>query len=200
MKTLAIDTTSQYLTVSLDADGARYSVLLETAKTGHSRLLMPSVDKLLGEAGIKAAELDFVAVTVGPGSFTGIRIGVATATALAYASGAKRVAVNSFELIAYNRAIVTAAVDAGHGNLYIAHCENGSVISTDFVQAEELDKMKSAGLPKIEFVPTVARDLALSCVAEAKIKQNCFVEVFEPLYLRKSQAERGAQACAEASK
>lgn len=195
MNTLAIDTTSRNLNLCLLSGEARYSILLETGKGGHSKLLMTSVDKLLSEAQLKPNEIDTVAAVIGPGSFTGIRIGVAAATALAFANGAKRISVTSFEIIAYNRSKITAAIDAGHGNLYIAECENGKVLSTDFLQSDEVEKLKAEGR---QFVsePISALDLTMSCVVENKIKNSDYVNVFQPFYLRKPQAER-AKECAD---
>lgn len=83
---------------------------------------------------------------MGPGSFTGIRIGVSAMTALAFATGAKRIAITAFELIAYNRRDCIAGVDAGHGNLYLAECKNGKVVKQSFVengQSDCLDAEKS---------------------------------------------------------
>ncbi|MEQ8586754.1 MAG: tRNA (adenosine(37)-N6)-threonylcarbamoyltransferase complex dimerization subunit type 1 TsaB [Thalassobaculaceae bacterium] len=68
---------------------------------GHAEALMPLVDRVLAEAGCDAADLAAIAATVGPGSFTGLRIGLAAARGLALAVGARTVPVTSLEAIAH---------------------------------------------------------------------------------------------------
>lgn len=186
MNCLAVDTTNMRLTVVLLKGEERFCRELEVGKSGHSSLLMPTVDEVLKEAELDACNLDAIACVVGPGSFTGIRIGVAAMTAIAYATGAKRIAVTSFELIAYNRRNVVAAVDAGHGNVYAARCENGEVISTEFISAEVGGKCVAGA----EYSPICSYSEALIGVVAAKLKKEEFCDVLAPFYMRKSQAER----------
>ncbi len=186
MKILAIDTTSTTFTAVL-IDGDKSLVKsFEVGKSGHSSLILPTISALLEEGGVKPAELDGVAVVVGPGSFTGIRIGVSAMTAIAYGTGAKRISVNSFELLAYSRENATCAVDAGHGHHYVCKVENGKIISTEFV--EEKDK---STLPK-DLVTTTSCSASevLEKIVRNKWESGKFVSVFEPFYMRKSQAER----------
>lgn len=185
MNVLAVDTTSEKLIAALSYKGRRFTSVVDTGKSGHSKNLLPVIDALIREAGADIGETDAVAAVVGPGSFTGIRIGVSALTAISYATGAKRIAVTSFELIAYNRAKITARVDAGHGNLYIAECENGRVISTDFIAARDAENAA-------EFVDNSLEppELTLCRIAEDKAKGGEFTSVLEPYYMRSSQAER----------
>jgi tRNA threonylcarbamoyladenosine biosynthesis protein TsaB len=67
---------------------------------GQAEILMPMVDAVMREAGVPPAELDFVAVTLGPGSFTGIRVGLAAARGIALATEARLLGVTSFEAVA----------------------------------------------------------------------------------------------------
>lgn len=186
MKTLAINTTDYNLVVVLNDNDKLFSRVIDTGKTGHSALLMPNIDSVLKEAGLTADNIDAYAVVLGPGSFTGIRIGVSAMTAMSFAVGAKRVGVNAFELLAYNRGHCVAGIDAGHGNTYIAECEGGEVISTDFAGADD-----SAKVAKVDvWSQDIAPEIVLNAVVSKKIKAGEFVRVFEPVYLRKSQAER----------
>ena len=187
MKAILIDTTTQDLLVVLVDGEKSYSSLKSVGKSGHSTMLMPVVDELLNAYGVKIDDIDTVGVVVGPGSFTGIRIGVATATALAFSTNSKRISVTSFELLAYSRQTATVAVDAGHGNLYVADCEHGEVISTRFIDGEEA---KSVDRSAFFFTPAVEPAVALERVARKKAENDEFVAVFEPYYMRKSQAER----------
>ncbi len=185
MNCLAVDTTDSRLTAVLIKDGDAFCREIEVGKSGHSRLLMPVVDELFKESGLNVGDLDAVAAVVGPGSFTGIRIGVSAMTALAFATDAKRISVTSFELIAYNRENATALVDAGHSNAYLAECRDGKVVSARFVEAEErLDLTGAVSEPACE------RCRALECVVRQKLAREEFCEVLAPYYMRKSQAER----------
>ena len=187
MKAILIDTTSSKLTIVF-ADGEHvFSSVQEVGKSGHSTVLMPTIDAVLKNGKASIDDVDTVGVVVGPGSFTGIRIGVATATALAFSLNAQRIAVTSFELLAYSRQKADVAVDAGHGNLYVAHVEDGKVVSTDFVDG---DVAKTVDRSSFEFETAVGIEDALVNVAAKKAQNGEFVSVFEPYYMRKSQAER----------
>ena len=185
MNILAIDTTSTGLSIALVKNGEIFSYTKEIGKSGHSATLMPSVKEMLDTHNVSV--LDAIGVVVGPGSFTGIRIGVSAMTALAFATGAKRIAITAFELIAYNRQSVLAGVDAGHGNLYLAECVDGKVTKQSFVEKGQLS---ASDAEKIEFSPLADVDKTLAEVAAIKAKNGDFVSVFEPFYMRKSQAER----------
>ena len=187
MNILAIDTTSTGLSIALVKNGEIFSYTKEIGKSGHSATLMPSVKDMLDTHDVAVDDLDAIGVVVGPGSFTGIRIGVSAMTALAFATGAKRIAITAFELISYNRQCVLAGVDAGHGNLYLAECVDGKVAKQSFVEKGQLSASDAA---KIEFSSLASVDKTLAEVAAIKAKNGEFVSVFEPFYMRKSQAER----------
>ncbi len=185
MNCLAINTTNSTLSVALIKGDDTFSRAIELGKSGHSGALMLVVDKLLSEHSVDVNALDAIAVVVGPGSFTGIRIGVSAMTAIAFATGAKRIAITSFDLLAYNRGSVTCGVDAGHGNVYIAKCKEGEVLSTAFVEAKDAKSLKD-----VEYLPLDTYHDTLGKVARKKLEKGEFVSVFEPFYMRKSQAER----------
>lgn len=187
MKAILIDTTSSKLCVALVNGKSVFSSLTEVGKSGHSTVLMPVIDKLLKDNNVRIDDVDTIGVVVGPGSFTGIRIGVSTATALAFSLNAKRIAVTTFELLAYSRQKADVAVDAGHGNLYVAHVEDGKVMSTDFIDG---DAAKTVDRSKFEFETAGDFVDTLVAVAKNKAQNEDFVSVFEPYYMRKSQAER----------
>ena len=87
----------------------------ERVETRHSQAeaLMPMVDAAMRKAGLPPAALDLVAATVGPGSFTGIRVGLAAARGIALATGAQLVGVSSFEAVAASLAQGLAQPDCG---------------------------------------------------------------------------------------
>lgn len=87
MKYLAIDTTCASLRVILGADGKTYEYCEEGKKA--SEILLAAIDGLLEKAGLILADIDVYAVVTGPGSFTGIRIGINTVKTFAAVTGKK---------------------------------------------------------------------------------------------------------------
>ncbi len=109
--------------------------------TGHGRMLVPVIDELVREAGIGRGEVGAVAVSVGPGSYTGLRIGVTAAKTLAWALGAKLVGVSSLEALAHDALAcapegtsrLVPGLDAYQGEVYAATFEldgKGAVVRT----------------------------------------------------------------------
>ncbi len=92
-------------------DARRFHVLAqrhEARTRGHAEVLAPMIAEVVAEAGIGFPDLDRIAVTTGPGTFTGVRIGVATARGMAVASGVPVVGVTTLEAVAAGAAKVTA--------------------------------------------------------------------------------------------
>jgi tRNA threonylcarbamoyladenosine biosynthesis protein TsaB len=99
MKVLAIDTTSERESVALADD----LVLLAETRVradGHSRQVLSAVEFVLRAAGIAAGEIEGYAVTLGPGSFTGVRVGLSTVQGLALASGQRCLGVSTLDVLA----------------------------------------------------------------------------------------------------
>lgn len=139
MRLLGIETAAFAGGVALVEDGrvvAEYT--LDAGKGGHSRWLVPAIQELLEAAGWSGDSLDALAVNRGPGSFTGIRIGVATAQGLAYGWDRPLWGVEGLEALAWQavgsasagagnagapqspRRVVLSLIDARHGNVYAA--------------------------------------------------------------------------------
>lgn len=124
MPILAIDTSTLVSSVAL-ATGEKVvaELTLHTRKT-HSERLMPHIGELLAMAEVGKQDITAVAVSIGPGSFTGLRIGLATAKALAYALGIPLVGVPTLAALAYgcpvSGTLLAPTMDAQKGNLYSA--------------------------------------------------------------------------------
>jgi tRNA threonylcarbamoyladenosine biosynthesis protein TsaB len=100
MNILALETTEAVASLAAFRD---YNLLLEMdldSKQRSAQSLAPGVRELLGRAGWQTADVNLVAVSIGPGSFTGVRVGVATAKVLAYAAGAEVLGVETLATIA----------------------------------------------------------------------------------------------------
>jgi len=130
MPILGIETATLVSSVALaTADTMLAEITLQTKKT-HSELLMPHIDKILAMAQVSKENIKAVAVSVGPGSFTGLRIGLATAKTLAYALKVPLIGVPTLAGLAYGcfvpGAILAPMLDAQKGNVYQAlfkwHC------------------------------------------------------------------------------
>jgi tRNA threonylcarbamoyladenosine biosynthesis protein TsaB len=98
---LGIDTATDVVGVAIGIDGAPVATQQLTGRRRHAEQLVPSIRSLCDESGVALDRLDAVAVGVGPGSFTGLRVGVTTAKVLAFALGLPVVGVSSLDLVAH---------------------------------------------------------------------------------------------------
>jgi tRNA threonylcarbamoyladenosine biosynthesis protein TsaB len=122
MKILAIDTSTDYLSVAV-RDGDRIVACYHRpSHRNHSRLLVPTIAGLVKKARLKLRDIDAFAVSVGPGSFTGLRIGVVTIKGLTYSTGKPAIAVPTMDVIARNakefNGIVCPVMDAKKNKVY----------------------------------------------------------------------------------
>ncbi|MBQ8524086.1 MAG: tRNA (adenosine(37)-N6)-threonylcarbamoyltransferase complex dimerization subunit type 1 TsaB [Clostridia bacterium] len=124
MWTLGFDTTASTVSAALLRDGELICHYSASSATTHSTTLLPAIEGLLNAAGIKARELGLICCSAGPGSFTGVRIGCATAKGLAAPFGTPCVGVSSLEAMAsvFGRikCIICPALNARRGNAYTA--------------------------------------------------------------------------------
>ena len=109
MKILVCDTSNSTCCAGVYEDGREVAYKLSLEKKTHSETFMPLVHEVMEQAGITHAELNAYAVTVGPGSFTGVRIGLAAVKAMALAAGKGCIPVSSTEALARSVDNVTAA-------------------------------------------------------------------------------------------
>ncbi|MFD1413319.1 tRNA (adenosine(37)-N6)-threonylcarbamoyltransferase complex dimerization subunit type 1 TsaB [Oceanobacillus jeddahense] len=101
MKILAMDTSNQVLSVALLDDKQIISEVTTNIAKNHSVRLMPAVEKLMKDVNVTPSELDRIVVAKGPGSYTGVRIGLATAKTMAWALNIPVIGVSSLETLAY---------------------------------------------------------------------------------------------------
>ncbi|MDY6826549.1 MAG: tRNA (adenosine(37)-N6)-threonylcarbamoyltransferase complex dimerization subunit type 1 TsaB [Bacillota bacterium] len=121
---LGLDTTTLSCSVALLQDDRLLAEMTTSIKKTHSERLMPMLDTLLKEAGLEREELQAVAAAAGPGSFTGLRIGVSTARALAQGLGIPAVPVCTLEALAEAAispgALICPLLDARRSQVYSA--------------------------------------------------------------------------------
>jgi len=120
---LVVEAATEHVEVmAVGADGIELALEAEEVGQGHTRRLTPLVARVLERAGLEAKALRWVAADLGPGSFTGVRVGLATAEALALAAGAARCGATSLASLALaapaRRALVVPLVPAGRREVY----------------------------------------------------------------------------------
>lgn len=213
---LSMDSSAVTASVALtDGDEIIKSEFVNSGLT-HSETLLPMITRVMD--GRKYSELDGIAITAGPGSFTGVRIGVATVKGLAFNDDIPCYSVSTLEAIAYNfvdkNAVVCAVMDARRMQFYNAlfRVQNGKVerlcddraISIEDLRNElkQYDKVIIAGdgaklcFQNIELENcTLADDdriyqNAVGVAKAAKNKNAISPKALMPVYLRQSQAER----------
>ena len=124
MRLLAVDTSTLTGAVALLEDDTLVAESRLNVALTHGERLLPAIDGILAAAGWSLAELDALAVAVGPGSFTGLRIGVSTVKGLAFATGKPTVPVSTLEALAWSLPLaahpVCPVLDARKGEVYTA--------------------------------------------------------------------------------
>jgi tRNA threonylcarbamoyladenosine biosynthesis protein TsaB len=136
---LALDTCVDACSVAVLAEGNARAWLSEPMSRGHQERLASMTAEALAEAGLEAAALDRIAVTVGPGSFTGLRVGLAFAKGLALALERPCVGVGTLEALAAGagEGFVAACLDARRGRVYLQAFEAGrALMAPDVLDAE----------------------------------------------------------------
>lgn len=187
-------------------------------KHTHSQTLLPMVESMLKSAEVKLCDVDVIAVTAGPGSFTGLRIGIASVKGMAMGAGKKCLPVSTLEAIAYNfvgiDGIVCCAMDARCGQVYNALfrsengvisrlCEDRAVKSADLYEelkqlqgrvilagdgAELLDNVTEHSFTLAPPALRYQRGLGVCLAAEGR--EPVEAAALMPSYLRLPQAER----------
>ncbi len=134
MKILAIETATSVTRVAL-LDGERVLAEVEDAERAHAAALLPAVERALDDAAQTLADVEGFAVSIGPGSFTGLRIGLATVKAFALGGVRPTAAVPSLAALAWPRraeaAALVACLDAQRGEVYAAGYRAGGPLGLE---------------------------------------------------------------------
>lgn len=154
LRILALESSAKAASCAITEDGKLLASYYQNNGLTHSRTLLPMAESLLESCGLKMSDIDLVAVAKGPGSFTGIRIGVAAAKGLMWGAEKSGVGVSTLEAMAWNCAcmegsVICAAMDARRNQIYnalfeikdgVPHrlCEDRAIAISEL--AEELKK------------------------------------------------------------
>lgn len=194
---LAIDTSSRHLTVLAVKGDKKVLRHIPDCAMKHSVILMDEIEKVLTEASLAPEECDFFCAVTGPGSFTGIRIGIATIKGFALGAGKPKLSVTSFDLIAYNvnSENFYTVIDAAHSHYYV--CGFGAdrkvTLEPSYMSEEEVSALKYP-LYGFEELPlkNYNRLNASVCLYNAVVlNTGKLSSEMTALYIRKSQAEEG---------
>ena len=208
MIALAIETATPACAVALEVDGEVTEAVLDRERR-HTEVLAPGVGRLLAAAGLAPGELERVVVDRGPGLYTGLRVGIATALGLALATGAALVEVTSLEVLAAAaaragaRGELVALVDARRGEVFAQRFSLEPLAALDAPRVLRPEALVSelgarpAGLGgdgaaryRALFAGAEVLDLAVPppSVALALARRREPVEAVVPLYLREADA------------
>ena len=216
MKILGIDTSSSSLSVAVMDDDLLKGEFTLNHKLTHSEQMMPLLDSLLSHLELKMSDIDLIGVSVGPGSFTGIRIGVAAANAMAMALDIPVVGISSLEAMAYTAGetayTIVSTFDAQRDRFYFnayrfEDSELKALEAEDVLEKKDLikklesyDKVLLLGdavfinevLPlNVKKAKRAVRYVRASSVCELAHRDYLLGKTgfAVPVYLRKSQAE-----------
>lgn len=221
MLVLAIDTATKIGSVALYDD--KIGVIGEInlyVKVNHSNVIMDAVDSLFKLSGLTIKDVDRIAVTIGPGSFTGIRIGTAIAKGLAYSLKKPIVGVNELDVLAHmgeNREdIIVPLIDARKERVYFSkyrYIDNILLREEEYKDGELRDVLEDLKGKKVTFIGDGAivneklineileKDYNIFSKANSIPRAGVAAQIslhlpednlytLEPLYVNKSQAER----------
>ena len=220
MKILSIDTSSNICGVAILEDSVVLKEISQNNGLTHSETLMPIIKSSLESLNITLNDFDLIVCDKGPGSFTGIRIGVATAKAFSDSLNIQSIGISSLETLAYNiknDGIICSLIDAKNNNVYVGVYEkiNENYILRRNLSTENIENLLNE-FKDSEYSVTFVGDGAINykSLIENILPNKCnFVEKnnisaynlglaglshfknedftdLNPLYLRKPQAER----------
>lgn len=222
VKILSIDTASNLCTVAILEDKNCISEVTVDDARNHSEKIMPVIEQALNEANLKLSDINLIVCDKGPGSFTGIRIGVGTVLAFRDCLNIPCIGISSLEALAYNvnsEGLICSLIDAKNDNVYyglfkLQNSNYSRVEDFEFKNIHEvINYLKNYSTP-ITFVGDGAvahKDIIsenlidsnfckknnLSSFALGIAGLNAYSNNVEtsimPLYLRKSQAERALE-------
>jgi len=222
MKILSIDTASDLCTVAVLEDEDCIKEIIVNDARNHSEKIMPVIEQVLKETNLSLKDINLFVCDKGPGSFTGIRIGVGTVLAFQDSLNIPCVGISSLEALAYNvkhDGLICSLIDAKNNNIYLGlfKLENNQYTQLDNLEFKTIDEaisiLKKYNTP-ITFVgdgyvthKELLKNNFENCLFEEKTELSSYSlglagfntykkgiqTSLMPLYLRKSQAERALE-------
>ena len=218
MLTLALDSTANTATCAIAQDGRMLALYTVNGLLTHSETLLPMIENMLEKCALTLADIDRFAVCEGPGSFTGVRIGVSLIKGMAFGQGKPCVGVSTLAALAKNLdglgGYVVPVMDARRSQVYTAIFRDGERLTEDMLipLAELRETLRKMGISAIRLCGDgydIAKKFfaesdvavldtpallipqnALSAALLAETAEPCDDRTLSPKYLRASQAER----------
>lgn len=220
MKILAMDTSSVNATVAVGDENKILGEYTVAGERAHSQIIMPMLEELLSRCGISLKDIDAFVVALGPGSFTGLRIGIAAMKTLASTLDKKIIGVSSLDEVAANFTIsdkyICPIFDARRSDVYNAVYKNNEKITPDRIchidtvlkemadkevifagdaVGKYKEKILGASNPNWQIAPlhlSTQSASSLIYAAQKRIENEAYDDADNllPIYIRPSQAER----------
>jgi tRNA threonylcarbamoyladenosine biosynthesis protein TsaB len=195
---LAIDTTSEFGSLALFLAGAEGDRVLEEvamhSPDGFAHVMFPEIERLLARHNLKITDVEGFAAAAGPGSFTGVRVGLTAAKGLAEATGRKVVAVSNLQAIASfgTRALRAPVIDARRGDIFgaVYDAELGLAAPEVVMKLDDWLRTLPAGTEVIEDAPKLLAG-AIARIAARRFQAGLAQDPAEidANYVRRSDAE-----------
>lgn len=222
MKILSIDTASNICTVAILEDKTCIKEITVDDTRNHSEKIMPAIENVLSDTNLSLSDINLIVCDKGPGSFTGIRIGVGTVLAFKDSLNIECIGISSLEALAYNSnndGLICSLIDAKNGNVYwglFEHKDNQYTLlnKLEFNEINNVVNALNSYSTPITFVGDGAKQnyqllkdnfsncsfckkndlssISLGIAGYDKYKNRIQTSIM-PLYLRKSQAERALE-------
>ena len=201
MKILALETSAKSVSAAVTDGGVVRAYTYQNTGLTHSRTLMPLVDAMLRESEQSLSDMDLLAVAAGPGSFTGLRIGVSALKGLAWAADKPCCGVSTLEAMAQNLrhmdGLIVCSMDARRNQVYNAvfAAEGGQLTRLTPDRAIALSQLAEelqgdCRMAPAQLVMQNAVGVALAAEEMAARGETVSARDLVPVYLRLSQAER----------
>ena len=190
MKILSIDTASNICTVAILEDKTCIKEITVDDTRNHSEKIMPAIENVLSDTNLSLSDINLIVCDKGPGSFTGIRIGVGTVLAFKDSLNIECIGISSLEALSYNSnndGLICSLIDANALTSYSA--------PITFVGdgAKQNYQLLKDNFPNCSFCEkNDLSSISLGIAGYDKYKNGIQTSIM-PLYLRKSQAERALE-------
>lgn len=192
MNTLIIDASNNNLCVVIEKGKQVFSCFYK-CNLNHSKIINQTIEDLCNEAGLALSDFDIFGICVGPGSFTGIRIGIATVKGYNFAYEKKIITVNSLEVLSYTvpHEKVNCFFLDGKDSIYFAsYNKNLCVLEPTLIDKQQYDTMiNDTTVNSVVYNSLFDPSKALITAVKRKIENNDFTLEPQALYIRKCQAE-----------
>lgn len=198
MKIFAVDTTRKCASIFLVSEKLNKTHTLKENEK-QSEFLMLNIDTFLKENKLQLSDMDIFGVINGPGSFTGIRVGIATIKAFAYALGKKVVSCSVFDVVKDVVKDGMFLVECTSTTCYFADIVNGNIIKTGVIEKDNINSIKKPifilqeehNLLNSAYKLNVLKNYSNLCSEKLyKLATNNIFSTPEPYYIQASQAER----------